>query len=170
MDPEFDWRDHIAVTGDDNFKIEVEQCLDLLAKTPEGQDLISYAALENQERGFSVIELTAGLEESFDENFVALAHPEDGTIEINRDAIRDAQYYMKDGGEQDISLNRVLFHELSHMRYPDYTEDEIIETTNAYMTKYFDSPEREYHEGPDTNGTPELEIYKAADMVVKPGF
>lgn len=120
MDPEFDWRDHVAVRGDDAFACKVERCLDMMSQTPEGQDLIVNAAFLAQNQGYPYIAIRAheecgqyGLKD--DGPAGAGASPFTGELILIRDDLKEMEYLDRDGASHDMSLARVLVHEFFHL-------------------------------------------------------
>ncbi len=129
----------------------IERGLEEIAATPEGAALLQRVAAQfpdgkipilNNEGGFTKIDLNS-LDDGTEERTLVI-----GTEDSN------FKYHSPETGEHhDLSIQRVLFHELQHLDlqhdYEPYLhnvlsrEAEVVRTTNDFMTKYYGEPARD---------------------------
>ncbi len=107
MAQDFNWKDYIKLeSSDEEFGKQIEDILEQLSQTPEGQEIMKRGVLFN---GGEVLTIKAQLEGK------SGAQPGAGRVDISRSDIAKAMFNSADGGLLQSSLNRAIFHELYHM-------------------------------------------------------
>lgn len=91
----------------DELKSDIEHVLQQFLRTPEGRELIHDAYEAN---GRVRIEITT------DNELPTKAESRTGKINVSQGQLLTLQYLSSNGKPHDVSLNRVLFHELSHLQ------------------------------------------------------
>lgn len=144
---DFDWRRYVNVNGEGPTADAVEQALDEFASTPEGQQLIrdAYSGTPGafEKVDIDLADIPDGIRGLFGDAYV-----ERGTndIKINADG-SDMRYPDADGNFHDMTIQRMLHHELVHVAYHDKlslgNEQDAIDRTNEYMSQYYGEPPNE---------------------------
>ncbi len=135
----------------------VKQALEELMSTPEGEALIKQAAADAPDGKVNIIFLEGG--------YTVVPGEKDTNDIILGTKDSSFQYHSPEtGGHHDISIQRVMFHELQHIAAGHTSstkelEADAIKSTNDFMKKYYDEPERNldvYQLSED--GTPKWDI------------
>lgn len=144
--------DDIKLSGEDlnNMKSALEE----IASTPEGAALLERVAAKSEDGTINIMVNPGGQSIALSPNNFAL-----GTEDSN------GRYYSSETGEyHDITLQRLIVHELQHLDHghthlsPE-NEAEAIRTTNDYMAKYYGEPARDEDSFKgDFNGTPDWDV------------
>lgn len=136
----FDWHDYVEVEDGPDAEA-IRKSLDEMAQTPEGRETIEKAAAN--------VRTATGLSEAkvrfmpIDSGSTVSYH--NGIIEVSPDD-SICRYKGKDGQFHDLSMQQMVFHEMTHIAHPrilSEAEPPTIEATNAYMKKYYGEPERD---------------------------
>lgn len=148
MDPE-----KVVLRGSD--RQNIERALQEIASTPEGAALIANVASRSADGKMTVLSNDGGYTLAFTPNLIAI-----GTHDS------DFRYYSHETGQfHDMSLQRLLYHEMQHIAHNHThinleSEAEAVRATNIFMAKYYGEPARD----PDTRkgsldtGTPQWDI------------
>ncbi|MEM9468639.1 MAG: hypothetical protein AAF988_00590 [Pseudomonadota bacterium] len=159
-DPGNDWN------SDTETVALVKKALAEILSTPEGYDIIS-TAVENY--GGNKIHIDI---DDFD--FIGEVHVAAGVpfIKITNNAFRKGSTFFSNGGIRQVSIQRLLVHEIYHLyaRHAEELvtaseeerlryEDQTISFTDAYMQKYYnEKPRSRYSNASFRGGTPEWDF------------
>ncbi len=138
------WQDYIEVEDGPDAEA-IRKALDEIASTPEGQEYIE-RAVENlkESLGDPDAKIRIGPSDGLTAAYT------NGNIRIG-DAESIVRYEGADGNFHDLSMQRLLFHEIAHFAIggkPPNNERPTIATTNSFMQKYYGEVPRH----PDAHG------------------
>ena len=126
LDREFDYNNYLVVSCDDHgFNSNIQRALNNISLTQEGQSTIQRAYDNN---GGKRLEIRAGLLNGGVSGVMIDVDEAVEYINVSRASILTTRYLGEDGGMHDFSLERLLFHELSHKAdesRPDHSDEKV---------------------------------------------